>query len=222
MTRKKALSATVWSAADIALRQGVQFFISIVLARLLTPAEFGTVALLYLFVGIASAFAEGGLTSALIQRQDTTIEDESTAFWLNMTVGSLMAVLFWLSGPAIAALYGISILAPLSGIMALTVLASAAGAVQRAKFTKALDFRLFVLAGAISVLSSGTIAIWLAWTGYGVWALATQALVNASATTLVLWVASRWRPRFVFRMASVRRLFGFGGYMLASTLLETT
>lgn len=220
--REKALSATAWSAADIFLRQGVQFALSIVLARLLTPIEFGTIALLYLFVGIAGAFAEGGLTSALIQRQDTTIEDESTVFWLNMGVGLLMALLFWLSGPAIAALYGIPVLAPLAGIMALAVLAGAAGAVQRAQLTKALDFRPLMAAGAISVLFSGAAAMSLAWAGYGVWALAAQALVSAAVTTLVLWLASRWRPKLVFSLASARRLFGFGGYMLASTLLETT
>ncbi len=222
MMREKALSATAWSAADIVLRQGVQFAISIVLARLLTPEEFGTVALLYLFVGIASAFAEGGLTSALIQRQDATIEDESTIFWLNMGVGLLMALLFWLSGPAIAALYGIPVLTPLSGIMALTVLAGAAGGVQRALFTKALDFRPLMLAGVTSVLVSGAVAIWLAGTGYGVWALAAQALVSAVATTLVLWLASRWRPRLAFSLASAQRLFSFSGYMLASALLEIT
>lgn len=220
--REKALSATAWSAADILLRQGVQFAISVVLARLLTPVEFGTIALLYLFVGIAGALAEGGLTTALIQRQDTTIEDESTVFWLNMGVGSLMALLFWLSGPAIAALYDVRVLEPLSGVMAITVVVTAAGGVQRALFTKGLDFRPLMFAGAVAVVSSGAVAIWLAFTGYGVWALAAQALVSAAMTTLVLWLASRWRPRLVFSLASARRLFGFGGYMLASTLLEIT
>lgn len=219
--RSKTLSATVWSAADIGLRLGVQFFISIVLARLLTPIEFGTIALLYLFVGIAGAFAEGGLTSALIQRQDTTIGDESTVFWLNMGVGFLMALLLWLSGPAIAALYGIPVLAPLSGVMALTVFANGAGAVQRALFTKALEFRPLMFAGALSALSSGAVAVWMAWVGYGVWALAAQGLVSAVAATLVMWFASSWRPKLVFSLASARSLFGFGGYVLASTLLST-
>src|SRR5262245_32479887 len=100
--REKALSASLWSATDIVFRQGIQFAISVILARLLTPADFGTITLLYLFVGIAGAFAEGGLTAALIQRQDTTVEDESTVFWLNFGMGLLMAVLLWLSGPAIA------------------------------------------------------------------------------------------------------------------------
>jgi O-antigen/teichoic acid export membrane protein len=139
-----------------------------------------------------------------------------------MGIGLLMALLFWLSGPAIAAHYGVPVLSPLSGAMALTVLAGAAGAVQRALLTKALDFRPLMLAGAVSVLVSGAVAVWLAWSGYGVWALAAQALASAAATTLVLWLTSRWRPEFAFNLASARRLFGFGGYMLASGLLETT
>lgn len=218
--REKALSAIAWSAAEIIFRQGVQFGVSIVLARLLTPEEFGTVALLYLFVGIAGALAEGGLTTALIQRQDTTAVDESTVFWQNMGVGLLMALLFWLAGPAIAALYGVPVLEPLAAVMALTVVATAAGAVQRALLTKALNFRPLMLAGVISVLVSGAVAIWLALSGYGVWALAAQALTGAAVTTLVVWFASGWRPGFVFSFASARLLLGFGGYMLASALLD--
>ena len=218
---RQLVSAVGWSAADILVRQGVQFGISIVLARLLSPEEFGTIALLYLFVGIAGVIADGGLPNALIQRQDTTPADNSTVFWLNLGVGLLMALLFWLSGPWIAALYGIPVLSPLAGVMALTVLAGAVGAVPRALLHKAMTFRPLVFANLVSVLLSGTVAIWLAFAGWGIWALAAQALVSALVTMLLTWIVSPWRPAMMFSAASFRRLFGFGGYLLASALLDT-
>jgi len=217
-----ALSATAWSAVDILLRQGVQFGITVVLARLLSPEAFGTIALLYLVAGLAAAFAEGGLSSALIQRQDTTGTDESTVFWLNIGVGVVVAALFFLAGPAIAGLYGVPVLEPLAGVMAMTVLAGAAGAVPRALFTKAMNFRPLVIVSLGSAVLSGGFAIWLAWNGWGVWALAGQAFVAAVATTTLTWLISPWRPALVFSTDSARRLFGFGGYLLASAILETT
>lgn len=220
--RERAISATVWSAADIFLRQGVQFVVSIVLARLLTPSDFGTIALLHLFAGIAAAFAAGGLTFALVQRQNVTLEDESTVFWLNMIVGALMAVLLWLSGPAISVLYDMPVLTPLAGLMAVTVVVTAAGGIQHALFAKALNFRPVMLAGVVSAVASGGAAICLALAGYGVWALAAQALISAIAVTVVLWSMSSWRPMGVLKLASARSLFGFGGYLLASSLLEIT
>lgn len=213
-------AATAWSAADILLRQGVQFGITIVLARLLSPETFGTIALLYLFAGVAGIFAEGGLSSALIQRQDTTLTDESTVFWLNLNVSLLAAAIFFLAGPAIASLYDVPVLEPLAGVMALTVLAGALGTVPRALFTRAMNFRPLILVSVGSAILSGGIAIWLAWNGWGVWALAMQGLVAAVVTTLLTWLVSPWRPALVFSLASARRLFNFGGYMLASTFLE--
>lgn len=218
--QKVVLSATAWSTADVILRQGLQFVISVVLARLLTPQDFGVIAMMQLFVGIAGAFASGGLTWALIQRQDVTVEDESTVFWLNLLVGALMALLFWQSGPWIAFFYNVPVLEPLAAIMALTVLITALGGVQEALFSKALNFRPMMLAGGVAVLMSGAVAIWMAWTGYGVWALAAQAMVSALVTTAMLWMASSWRASFIFSFASARRLYGFGGFMLFASLLD--
>ncbi|WP_290896155.1 lipopolysaccharide biosynthesis protein [Hoeflea sp.] len=220
VARSSALSATVWSASDVVLRQGFQFAISIVLARLLTPEDFGIIAMLLLFAGIAGAFANGGLTWALIQCQDVTIEDESTVFWLNLLAGSLVALLFWFSGVWIAAFYEVPVLENLAGLMAVTVVVTAIGGTQQALFSKALNFRPLLVAGASAALTSGVVSIWLAWQGYGVWALAVQALVSAMATTTVVWFASSWRPRFICSLASAKRLFGFGGYMLLSSLLD--
>ena len=114
------------------MRQGLQLVVAIVLARLLSPEEFGTVALLYLFTGIATTLVEGGLCSALVQQRDVTYTDECTVFWINLLMGGIMTLLLWLIAPWIASFYKASLLVPLARVLAITVLISALGAVHRA------------------------------------------------------------------------------------------
>ena len=218
--KTKALSATLWSGADILMRQGLQFGISIALARLLSPEEFGTIALLYLFTGIASAFVDSGFSSALIQRQDITHTDESTVFWFNLAIGALVAISLWAAAPLIARFFVLPVLLPLTGLLALNIFLSALGSIHGTLLTKHLNFRVQMKIGAFSSLISGAIAITMAYYGYGVWALAAQTLAATILTTLLLWCLSPWRPALVFSKRSVRELFGFGGYMLASGLLD--
>jgi teichuronic acid exporter len=217
---RKVFWAALWSAGDVLLRQGVQFVTSVVLARLLSPEEFGIIALLSLFTGIAGTFVESGLSMALIQRQDVTREDESSVFWFNLGVGCLMALLLWLCAPAIAALYTTPILIPLTGVMAVNIVIAALGSIQNTFFTKQLNFRPLMLVSVLSALASGSVAVALAYKGFGFWALVAQTLIANFTATSLLWLLSPWRPAVVFNLASLRRLFGFGGYMLASTLLD--
>lgn len=218
--KQQALSATLWSGLEIFLRHGLQFVVVIVLARLLTPDEFGTIALLYIFVGVAGVLADGGFSAALIQRQDVTHVDESTVFWFNLGMGATLALLLWLSAPSIAAFYQQPVLVPLVGVMALNVFITSLGAIHRALLTKQLDFRTQMKVGVLATTLSGGVAIALALQGAGVWALAAQMLCAATITTLALWGLHRWRPALVFSMDSARRLFGFGGYLLAAGLLD--
>ncbi len=119
--RQRALAATTWSGADILVRQGLQFAVSVALARLLAPEDFGTIALLYLFTGIASVFVDSGLSAALIQKQDVSHEDESTVFWFNLLIGMLAALLLAAAAPAIARFYGAPVIKPLTLVMAACV-----------------------------------------------------------------------------------------------------
>jgi teichuronic acid exporter len=214
------MSATLWSAADFCLRQGLQFGVSIALARLVSPEEFGTIALLYLFTGIAGAFVDGGLSAALIQRQDLTHTDESTVFWFNVVMGAIISAGLSAAGPAIARMFATPILAPLTAVMAANIFLSALGSIHGTLLTKGLDFRTQMKVTGFSTAISGAVAIGLAWDGRGVWALAMQTVIATAVTTVVLWSVNRWRPGFVFSRASARRLFGFGIHMLAASLLE--
>jgi len=222
MLKQKAKAAVLWSGADIFLRQGLQFGISIILARLLSPEEFGTIALLYLFTGLASVFVDGGFSTALIQRQDINQTDESTVFWFNLSVGFIVALGMWAIAPAIAKFFKQPVLAPLAGLMAINVILSAFGSIHGTLLTKKLDFRTQMKAGGIATAISGGAAIVMAWHGLGVWALAVQTVVATLFTTVLLWKLNSWRPDYEFSMTSVRKLFGFGGYILASGLLDIT
>lgn len=220
MLKQRALSATLWSAVDVVMRQGVQFGVAIVLARLLSPAEFGTFGLLLLFTGIATVFVDGGFSAALIQRQDVDQTDESTVFWFNLVVGIVVALGLYALAPAIAAFYERPVLVPLLAVMALNVLLGALGAIHGSLLTKQLDFRTQMKVGFVAVVVSGIVSVWMAWNDYGVWALAAQAVVMTGVSTALLWVFSRWRPTREFSRRSVRKLFAFGGYHFASILMD--
>lgn len=220
MLKQKAISATIWSGADIFLRQGIQFGISIALARLLTPEQFGTIALLYLFVGIAGVFVDSGFSAALIQCQNVTHTDESTVFWFGLGMGAFMAVGLWFLAPWIADFFSLPILVALTGALALNLFVSALGSTHGTLLIKRLDFKTPMKIGAIATSISGALGIVMAWKGYGVWALAMQTLAATALTTVLQWAYNTWRPAVTFSFESVRRLFGFGGYLFMAALLE--
>ena len=221
MLRKKARSAVFWSGLDIFARQGIGFAITIILARLLVPEDFGTIALLSLFMGIAHLFVSAGFSAALIQKQDTTHTDESTVFWFNLGAGVVVTgVLFSLS-PFIANFFDLPVLTPLTMLLACNVFISALGSIHGTLFTKQLDFKTPMKIGVISTLISGGVGVYMAWADYGIWALAGQALVSTVVGTVLLWYFSTWRPLFVFSRDSFRRLFGFSGWLFASGMLDT-
>jgi teichuronic acid exporter len=220
MLMQRALSATLWSGVDVLLRNGAQFCISIVMARLLTPSEFGTFGLLLLFTGIATVFSDGGLSAALIQRLDADQTDKSTVFWFNVFAGTAIALGLCALAPMVATYFDRPVLVPLLMVMAINVLLSALGTIHSSLLMKRLDFKTQTRAGFVAVLAAGAISIWMAWHGYGVWALAAQAIISTGVGTALLWALSGWRPSRRFSRSSARKLFSFGGYHFASSLVD--
>ena len=212
--------AVLWSAADVILRQGVGFVISIVLARALSPRDFGTIGMLSLFLGLASIFASGGFSTALIQRSEASPSDVATVFWMNVLLGSVSAVALGLASPAIARFFDTPVLQPLTVLSAATLLVTSVGAIHSTLLTKALRFDVLLRIGLAASVVSGTLAVYLALRGIGVWALAWQTFTAGLVTTVGLWIASPWRPRDRPRLESARRLFGFGGHTTAAALLD--
>ena len=221
MLRHKAKSAVIWSGFDTFMRQGMGFVITIILARLLVPEDFGTLALLALFLGIANLFVNAGFSAALIQKQDITHVDESTVFWFNIGAALLVTLVLFVISPWIADFFALPVLKPLTMLMACSILISALGSIHRTLLTKRLDFKTPMKVGAISTIISGGVGVYMAWADYGVWALAGHAISGTVAGTLLLWVFSPWRPLFTFSGKSFRRLGSFGGWMFAAHFLDT-
>jgi teichuronic acid exporter len=219
--RSKSIRAIFWSGADVFLRQGLQFFVSILLARLLAPEDFGVIALLYVFISLASLFVNSGFSSALIQRQDITHTDQSTVFFFNLGMAALMSLVLYVAAPWIAAFFELPILQSLTYVMALNVFIGAVGSIHNTLLTKALDFKTIMKVGGVATFSSGLLAVLMAWSGYGVWSLAWQSLLSSLISTALLWKWHSWRPSWEFSLTSLRSLFRFGGYMLLSGVLDT-
>lgn len=216
----KSLTAVFWSGADVLIRQGLQFFVSILLARLLLPEDFGVIAMLYVFIGVAAVFVDSGFSSALIQHQDTTITDESTVFFFNLGMGAMAAIVLCVTAPWIAMFFESPILKSLSYVMALNLFIGTLGSIHSTLLTKALNFKVIMKVGSVATLFSGLLAVVLAWRGFGVWSLALQTLASSLITVALLWWWHPWRPRWEFNQYSLRRLFRFGSFMMLSGLLN--
>lgn len=217
----KSLSAVFWSGADVFLRLGFQFLVSILLARLLAPEDFGLLAMLYLFISIASLFVDSGFSAALIQRQDITREDESTVFFFNLGAGLIVALGLCWAAPWIAAFFDQPVLQNLTYAMALNLFVSAFGSIQNVLLIKKLDFKTLMMIGVVASFLSGVLAVALAWRGFGVWSLALQTLASSGITVALLWLWHPWRPQWVFSLAALRSLFRFGSFLLLSGFLDT-
>ena len=212
--RQQVLHGLSWNFIS---RIGSQFFqlaFSIALARLLTPREFGVVGMLLVFTGFAQALADGGLSSALIYRQDDSDAQSSTVFWLQTGVGAVLSLLFYGGAGFIATFYDLPVLKPLSQLLALTFIVQALGLVHSALLMKQFRFKAMALATLGATAVSGAAAILLALKGYGVWALASQGLISTTVLTVLLWLQSGWRPRFIFDRAVAKDLGGYGIYLL--------
>lgn len=218
----RAAGAAWWSTLEIVARYGVQFVVTVALARLLAPADFGLIAMLLVFTSAGALLVDSGFGTALVQRQRTSADDETTVFLCGLGISAIVAVGLWLGAPLIARFYAQPTLAPLTRLLLFVLPLSALAAVPDALLTQRLDFRSRANAEVVASLCSGAVAIVLAWRGFGVWSLAWQSMVAVALRALLLFLYSGWRPRGRFCAASFRSLFGFGGYMLMANLLNTT
>jgi O-antigen/teichoic acid export membrane protein len=217
---RRASYAAWWSAVEIACRYGVQFIVMIFLARLLSPQDFGLIAILLIFTSIGALLVDSGFGTALIQRQATTVDDETTVFVFSLGVSLVGAIALLSVAPLIATFFASPRLTELVRITALVLPLGAIAGVPDALLTMRLNFRARAGAEVVASLCSAAAALALAWSGFGVWSLVAQVIVAIAVRASMLWVLSGWRPRGHFRMASLRSLFGFGGYMLLSSLLN--
>ncbi|MBD5428527.1 MAG: lipopolysaccharide biosynthesis protein, partial [Treponema sp.] len=220
-TKNKVVSSLVWKFLERGGVQGVQFVLSVMLARLVTPSDYGVVALLLVFVQIANVFIQSGFSTALIQKRDADDRDFSSVLFLSLFVAAVLyAVLFFVS-PLVARFYGQPVLKPMLRVISVTLFFGAVNSVQGAYVSRTMQFKRFFFSSMGAAVLSGIVGVGFAYRGYGAWALVFQQLVNAAVICLILWFTVMWRPRVVFSFVRVRQLFGFGWKLLCSALLDT-
>ena len=219
--KEKTVKGVVWSSIERFSSQGVNFILGFIIARQLSPSDYGLMAMLSIFLAIAQSFIDSGFSNALIQKQNRTDTDYSTVFYFNIVVALLMYVLFCLISPAVAAFYGQEELKRIMPWVGINFIISSFATVQRAKLTIELDFRRQAVISLSSVVVSGAAGIWLAYNGFGVWTLVIQNMMNNAINTVLLWGSAKWHPKAVFSMQSFKELFGFGSKLLIGGLLQT-
>ncbi len=202
------------------LRQAVQIGVSIVLARLLVPADFGLIGMVLVFTGFAQYLNELGFGAALIQRPHIEEQHCSSVFWLNLLLGALIAAALFLGAPLLALFYQEPALVSLTRLISLNFLILPLILVQNTLARRRLDFRLVGLIDLLSILISGLGAVVLALLGLGVWSLAWQVLIGSAVMALGWWLASRWRPHFVFDRSAIAELWGFSSHMFGTNTLN--
>lgn len=218
--KDKTISGTFWSAADAFLGQGITFLVGLVLARLLTPAEYGLIGICLIFTTVLSGIVDSGFSSALIRKKDTSNEDYNTMFLTNMVASLVLYVILFFSAPFIASFFERIELTSLIRAIGLILIFQALSITQITILTKRIDFKTKTKASVIAAIISGCVGIAMAFTGFGVWALVGQKLSQTLLYTLCLWIFNRWWPSLTFSKVSFLYMWGFGWKMMLSGLLN--
>lgn len=217
----KVFSNFIWRFAERCGAQLVSFIVSIVLARILVPEMYGTIALVTVFINILQVFVDSGLGNALIQKKDADNLDFSTVFFANVSLCLILYILMFLTAPLIGMFYNDMSLVPIVRVLSLLLIISGMKNVQQAYVSRNMLFRKFFFSTIGGTIMAAVVGIYMAMQGYGVWALVTQQLLNATVDTLILWITVKWRPQFQFSFSRLKELFSYGWKLLASGLLDT-
>lgn len=218
--KNKTIKGVGWSAADALLGQGVTFIVGLVLARLLSPDEYGLIGICLIFTTVLNGIVDSGFSNALIRKKDVTDEDYNTMFTTNMAISIVLYVLLFVSAPFVSDFFHRVELTALVRVTGLILFFNALSITQVTILTKNIDFKTKTKASLVSAIISGVIGIAMAFMGYGVWSLVAQQLSKQLLYTLCLWVLSKWWPKFTFYKDSFKYMWGFGWKLLASGILN--
>ncbi|MBE6289118.1 MAG: lipopolysaccharide biosynthesis protein [Bacteroidaceae bacterium] len=218
--KKKAISGMIWTAFQRYSKMFIQFISGIILARLLTPYDYGCIGMLMIFITISESFIDGGFGSALIQKKHPTQVDYSTIFFWNLGMALLLYAILFFSAPTIARFYGIPLLSDVLRVQGIILFIYAFNIVQRNQLRKKMNFKILSIVAIITSIISLTVTIIMAYHGYGVWSLVTQFILTALIPAIVFWFYIKWRPIWTFSWQSFKELFSFGFYMFLSHVLN--
>ncbi len=219
--KEKTVSGLVWSFIDTFAGQGIQFIVGIILARILSPREFGLIGMITIFIAVSQSFIDSGFGNALIRKKDCSQDDYSTIFFFNLTTGTILFIILFLSGPAIGNFFKEPELIIIVQVFGLVLVIDSLSLIQRTILTKDINFKLQARISIIASLGSGAISIVMAYRGLGIWSLVAQRLSRQTFNSVFLWVWNGWKPTFTFSVRSFHELFGFGSKLLLSGLIDT-
>ncbi len=218
--RNKTIKGVGWSAADAFLGQGITFLVGLVLARLLSPEEYGLIGICLIFTTVLNGVVDSGFSSALIRKKDATNDDYNTMFITNLVISFVLYIGLYFASPYISTFFDRTELTPLIRVLGVVLIINALSITQNTILTKRIDFKTKTKVSLISATISGVVGIAMAYSGLGVWALISQVLTKQLLYTICLWIFNRWWPDFTFSRESFRYMWGFGSKMMLSGLLD--
>ncbi|MFW5879420.1 MAG: lipopolysaccharide biosynthesis protein [bacterium] len=219
--KEKSVKGIGWIAVEQFGQHGVRFIFGIILARLLTPEDFGLVGMVSVFFALAMVFVESGFSSAYIQKKEVDELDANTIFYFNIIVSFFVYLLLWISAPFIAEFYSEPQLIPLVRVMSIVVIINAFQLIQSANIARNVNFKLRTKAHLTGVLLGGVLGITAAYKGFGVWSLVIQSLTRVFIQTVLLWIMSKWWPRLIFSIRRLKEMFSFSLWILLGMIFQT-
>ena len=219
MNKKKILFSLIWRFGERISAQLVTFVVSIIIARILTPSDYGVIAIIMVFITIANILVSNGFATALIQKKDADDIDFSSVFYFSLSFSIILYLVLYLSAPYIAKWYNMPVLCPTLRVLGIRIIIGAVNSVQQSYVSRRMEFKKFFFATLGGTILSGIVGIIFANRGFGIWALVAQYLVNTTTDTIVLWFTVKWRPKCCFSWNRLKGLISFGWKLLASALL---
>ncbi len=219
-SKSKVITSIIWKFMERTSTQLIQFVVQIVLARLLSPDDFGTLGILLVFINLSAIFVNGGFNTALIQKKEVNENDYSTIFYISLTISLILYTILFFAAPLISSFFGMTDLSLMLRVLALTLIIGAFISIQQAIISRKLLFRKLFFSGFSAAIFSGFVGIIMAYSGYGVWALVFQQLIFQLSVFLVLWVTVKWRPKCSFSLSNAKVLFNFSWKILLINVLN--
>ena len=219
--KQKTVKGVSWSFIDNITNYGIAFIVGIVLARILTPEEYGVMAMVTIFIAVSNSIVDSGFSNALIRKTSIRSVDYNTVFYFNLIVSIFLYLILYVSAPAISVFFKEPVLVDVMRVIGWVLIINAFAIIPRTILVRNINFKTQTKVSLIASLSSGIIGIGMALTGWGVWSLVGQQLTRQLFNTVFLWIFCRWRPLWEFSIQSFKELFGFGSKLLASGLIDT-
>lgn len=219
--KHKAFKGAIWASCEKFGVMGLQFIVNLILARLLSPADFGAIGLIYIFIAVSQTLIDGGFGAALIQKKEPSQVDYSTSFYWNFVLALILYVALFLCSGIISDFYRIPELANILKVLGLSLIINSLVIIPKNRLQKNLSFKAIALINLSALIVSSAIAVSLAYLGYGVWSLVFYTLFQGFFQALLLWAATKWHPSLAFSFDVFKQLFSYGGFLLASNILQT-